>query len=316
MPKGVIPDRDAPTAAEKFRSQLRELEIGVNHLKGKGVQALDLLRLRDQLEVEIAKLAEEGMDVRPERTRLETVDNIFQTKAGTLNRELRSIGGLAGARQRENPPEDHLWWYGDIFLKERRRQALIRTAIGVVAVLVILLGVNWYMDRFHGYSPEEKRARSLMSDGERFIQAGQIEQAIGAYEQAVAILPQLGEAQAMLAVLYELQGRSEEAQQTFARAEAAYPSRGEYLKAVAKAYGSVGRLGRSLELLNEDLALNPKDAEAYYIRAGVYEMLDRVTDALRDLDTCAKLASEQKLDALYVLAKQRYGILVQRGAGM
>ena len=316
MPKWVIPDRDAPTAAEKFRSQLRELEIGVNHLKGKGVQALDLLRLRDQLEVEITKLAEEGMDVRPERTRLETVDNIFQTKAGTLNRELRSIGGLAGARERENPPEEYFWWYGDIFLRERQRQALIRIVIGVVAVLVILLGVNWYMDRFHGYSPEEKLARNFMADGERLIQAGQLEQAIGAYEQAVAILPQLGEAQAMLAVLYELQGRSEEAQQTFARAEAAYPSRGEYLKAVAKAYGSMGRLGRSLELLNEALALNPKDAEAYYIRAGVYEMLNRITDALRDLDTCAQLASEQRLDALYVLAKQRYGILVQRGAGM
>jgi len=311
MPKGMGESKEAATAAVKLREMLRELEVGVANLKGKGAAVLDLLKLRDQVEAEMAHLAEE-MDLRPEKTRLETVDSILTRKTADIMRELRDVGGLVGARHKENPPEERWWWYLDAFLAEKQRKFAIRTTITVVGVLVLLVVVNYVMNRFFGMDPVEKKAYGYVASGEQYMMRGEYDKAIGEYEKAVATLPSVGDAHVALGVLYELKGEKEKAQAAFTAGEATYPNRTDYLLALSRTYQSVNQLDKALEAAQKAIELSPDSAYAYLIRGGVYEALDDIQNALNDYDKASTLAQEQGQDTVYVLAKTRFATLLQR----
>jgi len=311
MPKGMGESKEAATAAVKLREMIRELEVGVANLRGKGEAVLDLLRLRDQAGAEMSRLEAE-MDLRPEKTRLETVDSIFTRKTTQIMSELRAIGGLAGARSKENPPEEHWWWYLDTFLAERQRKFAIRAVITVVAVAVLLVVANYLMNRFFGMNPVEKKAYAYVSSGEQYMARGDTDKAIAEYEQAVATLPSLGDAQVALGVLYELKGEKDKSQAAFAAGEAAYTDHTEYLLALSRAYQSVNNLDKALEVAQEAVKASPDSAYAYLVRGGVYEMMDDLNHALEDYDKASTLAQEQGQDTVYVLAKTRFATLLQK----
>ncbi len=313
MPKGMGERQEVATAAVKLREMIRELEVGVANLKGRGLGVLDLLRLRDQAEAEMARLAPD-MDLRPERTRLETVDGILTRKTTQVIRELRSIGGLAGARRQENPPKEHWWWYLDVFLAERQRKFAIRAVLTVVGVLVLLVIANFVMERFFGLDPVQKKAHAHVSSGEHYMLQGEYDKAISEYESAIATLPSLGEAHVALGVLYELKGETEKAKAAFAAGEAAYQDRTEYLLTLSRAYQSVQNLDKAFEIVQEAIKLSPDSPQAYLVRGGIYEMKDDLAPALTDYEKAAELAQAQGQDTVYVLAKTRFATLLQRAA--
>lgn len=314
MPKGAVETRqEVATAAVKLREMIRELEVGVANLKGRGVGVLDLLRLRDQVEAEMARLAPD-MDLRPERTRIETVDGILTRKTAQVIRELRSIGGLAGARRQENPPKEHWWWYLDIFLAERQRKFAIRAVLTVVGVLVLLVVANFVADRFFGMDPVQKKAYAHVSSGEHYMLQGEYDKAIAEFESAVATMPSIGDAHVALGVLYELKGEEEKAKAAFAAGEATYPTQTDYLLAVSRAYQGVQKLDKALEVAQEAVRLSPDSPQAYLVRGGIYEMKDDLALALTDYEKAADLAQAQGQDTVYVLAKTRFATLLQRAA--
>ena len=110
MPKGVVESPGVATTATRLRGQIRELEIGFANLRGRGDAVLDLLKQRDEVGETIERFEAAGLDMRPERTRIETVDNIISRKAPDISRELARTGGLEGARRQEKPPEERWWW--------------------------------------------------------------------------------------------------------------------------------------------------------------------------------------------------------------
>ena len=316
MPKGMVQDREAVTAAVQLRKMIRELEIGTVDIKRRGEGVLDLLRMRDRVESEVARLREEGMDLRPEMTRIEIIDNIFARKAGAIGRELRSLGRLPGARRLENPPAEHGWWYVDVALAERQRKTAIKSAVTIAAILLVLLAGNYVLDKFFGLDPVEKQARTYSGKGEQYVLQGDFANAITEYEQAVAILPTLEQVQAQLGVLYEKEGRTEEARAAFAAAEAAIGERPSYLVTVAQAYERVGDLEAAMTQVEEAIALDPDMALAHMIRGGLYEGMEKLPEATADYERAAALAQEQGNDQLYVIAKVRLGMGLQRAPGI
>ncbi len=316
MPKGSLDDSEVRTSAAAVRDALHDLEISLADLQGRGQSVVGLLHMRDQLEVQVANLEAEGMDLRSEKTRIETIDNILMRKASEIDRELASLGGLAGVRRQDNPPEEHWWWYGDLYVAESRRKSFRKTAIVAVIVVAVLLVGNYLLDRFFGLSPTEKQARSYQTEGEQYLRNQELDKAIPEYEKAISVMPDLEEAQLTLGVLYEIQGNQEKSKEAFSAAEALYPSRHDYLVSLASAYQSAGQLDKAMETVTEAVELQPQSPQAIFIRGGIEEQLGKYAEALTDYDTASTLAQEQGQDALYVLAKTRMGMLLQRGPAM
>ncbi len=312
MPKGAIEDTRVSTAAAELRDMIHEFETDLVDLDGAGGDVIDLLRRRDKIGEEVSRLESEGLDLRPERTRIETIDNILSREANTIASEARAAGGLQAARKEEHPPESHWWWYLDEFVAEKRRKKIIKTATIVVSVLVVLITGNFLMDRFFGPSPQEKEARIYVNEAEQQFREGNYQQAIEEYERAVAITPSDGQAQAALGVLYELQGRPEEAEEAFRAAEDALGSRLEFLMTLAQTYMTAGEYDTALGKANEATELAPEAPRAYLIRGSIYESMEERAKAIDDFQRSADLAQSAGQDALYVLAKMRLATLLQQ----
>jgi tetratricopeptide (TPR) repeat protein len=314
MPKGSIQETRMATRAVLLREQIRELEVASAGFQGRSAEnARALLTLRDQVEEEVSALEEQGVDLRPERTRIKTVDNILVRKARGLERALGSTGGFASARRDVQPADDRWWWFLDEHIAEQRRKSAIKFITIFVVIAVLLIGGNWAMNRFFGMDPIEREARGYISSAEQALTMGDYEDAIAEYQQAIETQPEMSEAYIGLGVLYELQGRHAESQQTLATAEELIGDRTMYLLALSRAYSSVGELDQALEAAEEAVELSPESAQAYLIRGGVYEATGRRPEALADYELSGELAREQGEDALYVLARMRMGMLLQSG---
>ena len=313
MPKGALTeDIGVETSLAKLRDLVRELELEVSRLAGAGEEALDVLHLRDRIEDELALRRAAHQDVRAEETRVQTVDNILERRAPLLMSELRSIGGLPGIRQRENPPEERWWYYLDLEVGEKRRKSAIRTSITIVAILVAVLGINFVMNRLSGLTPEEKVARGHMGSAEQAIVAGNVDEAITYYELALETDPSLGSAHASLGVLYELSGRTREAEASLAKARELIPELVQYLATVARAYETVGLTDKALDTIEQALEIDPDSAQATFIRGGIHESMGDSQQAIADFERASELARASGEDALYVLARTRMAMLMQR----
>jgi len=312
MPKGMAEGREAVTAAVNLRKMIRELEIGVANIDGRGLGVLDLLRMRDQVETEVARLGKQGMDLRAEMTRIKVVDSIFARKAGPIGRELAEVGGLSGARRSENPPLEHRWWYVDVALTERRCKTAVKTGKIVVGILFLILVGNYVLDKLYGLDPTEKQARIHASQAERYLVSGDYAAAIAEYERAVAVDPGDGRVQTQLGVLYEMEGRTQEAEAAFAAAEAAIGGRADYLVVLSQTYQGLADGEAAMGAVQEAIELEPDFALAYMIRGGLHEQMDRSEEAIDDYESAAYLAQEQGNDQLYVVAKVRLGMMLQR----
>ena len=311
MPKGMAEGREALTAAVSLRQMIRELEIGVASIDGCGLGVLHLLRTRDKVESEIARLGKQGMDLRAEMTRIEVVDSIFARKAGHIGRELREVGGLAGARRSENPPLEHSWWYVDVALAQRRHKVAIKGVTIAIGVLLLLMVSNYLLDKFFGLDPIQKQARIHTTQAERHLLSGDYADAIAEYERAVAVDPSDGQPRIQLGVLYEMEGRTEEAQAALAAAEAAIGDRADYLVVLSQAYQGLGDPEAAVAAVQEAIDLKPDFALAYMIRGGLHEQMGKTEDALADYEYTADLAQDQGNDQLYVVAKVRLAMTLQ-----
>lgn len=314
MPKGVVegPAQRIETGPTQLRDHIRELEIEVAALRRGEGDFLRVLRLRDTVEDELRALSAAGIDVRPERTRVESVDNMLSNKASIAARHLVALSPAAEARRKERPPQERWWWYLDSIWAERLRKRIIRFSILFIVIVLLVVGGNYAMNRFSRLSPTEREANQYLASGEQLLYLGDYERAIPEFEKAVALLPDRFDIHLSLGLLYEETGRQAEAQAELARAQELAPDRGTYLTAYARMLTALGRLDEALTAADEAIALKPDSAEAYLMRAGVYEAKNEVEKALADLEKASDLARAQNQNALYVLARTRMGMLLQR----
>jgi len=318
MPKGGIGSNDyIVTEATRLREILSRAEMLAHRLKGRdGHAVLRLLKLRDALETEFSEREEMGMDLGPERTRLETIDNILHTRAPVVVRALREAGGIEHYREEIGAPESHWWWYVDREVRENRRRSLIRTSTIVAIVLVVVLGGNALLDHFYGLSDQEKAAREFTNVAEQAMMEMDYDAAIVQYEAARDIMPELADVQASLGALYEVSGREEESDEAFASLRSLCPDEITYEMQLAQAYQQVGELEFAVLHADNAVRIDGANAEAIFLRGSMHESLGNVDQAIDDFTLASELAIDQDEDALYVLAKTRLGMLMQGGSGI
>lgn len=311
MPKGSLENNRVQTRMELLREQIRLLEVGVAGLHADNV--LDLLRWRSEAEVTVAEAEALGRDLRAERTRLATIDNMLDRHATRVVTLAARRGGLGSAREKLAPPREHWWWYLDETVADRLRHSVVRAGAVIIGVVLVLLLGNYLLNTFFGMSPEEREAYGHTTMAEQMMYVGEYEDAIERYEQAIEIVPDLPEAWVALATLYELQGRDGDYRAALARAETLVEDPLRLTLLLARQYETVQLLDVALAYAEQALEIDPDSAEAHLIRGGIYDNLGDREQALADFEHASELARERGEDALYVLARTRMGMLMQQG---
>lgn len=291
---------------EEARRLLSECEVAVTRLKGAGADALTLLQALDRVTILLDELEAQGLDVRPERTRLETVLNRLHREAPTLVRELRAVGGLAKARETAQRP-DAPWWHLDERLRAERRRAWrqrLLTGGALVILLAVLLGAGyrWLSERSGGPVQQALINIEFLATEENDPEA-----ALAAAEELIAQAPDEPEAWLWLGVLHTALGHSEQAQAAFDQARTLYDSPTDYLVERAVLELRMGLLEDALVTSEQAVSEAPEAAEAHLILGNVYDALGQRWEALQEFQKADALATEAGQSELAVTARMRIG---------
>lgn len=313
MPKGVTGDVTEGGSSAQIDRRIRALELALANPSG--LDAAELLSERTAIEHALAALAERGRDVRAERSRLDTIDNMIQSNAGMLVARVQG-GGLPALREQIRPPVDHWWWWLDDQVAEARRGAARRFIFLVVGAAALVLLLSFLLNRFGG-TPEQKQAAVYSSQADQRMTQGDYTGAIEAYEQSLEIVADQPEVLAALVALYDKQGQVQESQRALKRLEVLVTEPAQLEASLARAHELTQECELALDHAQRAVAADASYANAYLVRGSALECLDRWDEAMADYEIASNLAMEQGQDALYVLARTRLGMLLQMsGSGM
>ena len=308
----------ADLGGQRLRKLIREAELGVANLKGSGGGATQLLRTLDRIDDLLVELDSTGMDLRPERTRLHTVEGYLKGKGSKVLWQLRRNGGLAAARRAQPslPPRSRWWWYLDDIRRRELLGSARKWAITSLIVGVVLVAAYFAYERFLAPSPEEQLKQALVLEAESSLSKGEFEASLSQYEAALAVDPKDPELHVWAGVLSERVDQNAKAGGHYAEAQRLLGDRARFLIVRANAHLRTGALNQAAQDAEESMALNPKAAEPHLVLGSVYEARGDVPGAMQEYTLTATLADEAGQDVLHVIAKMRTAMLLQGGAPM
>ena len=302
--------------AEDLRLVLRRAELGVAELKSANSErVVAFLHLVDDLESATPRLeGEYRVDLKPERTRLETLENILRSRTSLAVRRA-GAGRLELERERVNPSADEWWWHLDLILAAERLRRVRRLAMyGLAAALVLLVATVAY-NTFLAPSPEERALAESVSAGESYLIEGDFESAVKEFEAAIALSPDDAENHLYLAVVFEQLGDSERAEAQFAEGQRLSDSVAAHHASLSLIYYRVAANGtnekaltRAEEEADAAIAADANSALGHFALASAYELQGKSQDAIEEFQKASDLSSDASLT---VLARMRMGMLMQ-----
>ena len=302
--------------ADDLRELLTQAELIVGNLRRAGPRAQTLLFLMDAISALMGRLKETGIDLRPEATRLETLERLLLAKDGILVREVGGAGALAAARKLHKPGEELWWWYLDLRVAENQRRAIRRLLIGMGAVAAVLLILGLLYRYVFPPDPTTVAVMERTNKAEQAIQQDDLITALELYREAAQIKPDDADLHVWVSVLAQRLKRSEEAEQAYQVARQILKDEARFLTARARALGMSGALDEALADAEAAITVNPELAEAWFVLGGLFEARGDVAKAIVAFEKTAQLAEKADNPALLVTAKTRMGMLMQAAPSM
>lgn len=271
----------------------------------------ELLALFDQIEGLLVELSANAIDLRPERVRWGSLQNRIYSKPTPITRAAARAGGLASLRAK-HPPAEGDWWRLDSLVLERRRKSLIRTA----ATLLIVVGggalLFWAINTIFPPDPAAVLMVETTADLDIFVRDQQWDGALEQVEATLEQLPDEPELWIWKTVLHERLGESEQAAQASAEAqELLADNLGQFWNVLGNTRFRVGDLAGAEDAANQALALNPDDAQAYFLLGGVAEAQGDIQTAMDMFNKTYELAEDSNPE-LAVIARVRLGQMLQQ----
>jgi tetratricopeptide (TPR) repeat protein len=301
------------TRAGELRDRLAQLEAQVGQLGyGLGPEALAILLLFDEVWATLAALRAEGLSMRAEEARLETVAASLKRKAAVFLRELGGTAVLRDARHTRQPDQADWWWFLDQFVAKRRKAFVRRLLLFVAGVAAILLLLALVYQQFLAPDParearfrHERQAVSLALDGD-FISA------LSETERALAVAPGDPDLLVLKGVLQQELGQVTVAEETFAAAEAAFEDRESFLTTRGQWFLQLGQAEAALADVEAAIALNSQSAIAHLLLGMANEALENYSQALAAYEQASALADLSGDAEINVMARIRIGEVLLR----
>lgn len=300
----------AHTPLDHVREMIDQAQHTVSHLEGTGPQALELLHLLDQIVQDLSQLEEDGVDVRAERVRLETIQQQLRQQKG---RFLAEVGAtLREERKKAQPDRERWWWFLDEARAKQRRRKLRRLLIGgVIAAVLVLAGWLAY-DRLIAPPHSVSQALRHSDDGRALVQQGDLKGALTEFEAAVALTPDDPEPWLWVGVIHAQLNESKKAKEAFDTARSLYQARSDFLLSRGQVYMEAGNLEEATDDVERVIAENPQSGQAYYLRASIASRRGDYNAALADLEKAGELARQAGEIQLEAFARVQRAMLMLR----
>lgn len=300
--KGTSPANALRDALDRAERQIVVLDAG---------NIENYLVLLDQIEQLLIDLADNQTDLRPERTRWESLLSRITNKPEPLASAAAKAGGMTKLRA-QHPPADSFWWHVDVEVVRRRVQTVKRVGLTVGAlVLVVALGL-WTLNTFFPPSPEAVKMLNANSQIEQLVMEQKWQEALTVVEQTQQELPDEPELWLWETVLSEQIGDMARAQASLARVQEQMADRQALVWVqLGTLRLQIGNLEGAAAAGEQALAIDPNEPQATFLLGGVAEARNDMPTAIAMFDKTFALA-EQDNPQLAVIARVRMGNLLQR----
>lgn len=299
--------RETPELDE-VRAWIEEYVKKVANLKDQKGHELDLLSLRDQIEEWLSFYRRKGAFVDPEETRVGNFDALLE-KQKLLLWKMIDKKTLQETRERLQPSRERWWWWLDERVKQEKKEKLRRQLIFSGLAAAILSALYFFVFRL---PPAEQNYLNALTRAERLIEAQNWEEAIKACEEAITIFPERPTPYVVMGCIQEKLAQEEQAQETFSRAELLYQSKTDFLLEKAMWYFRLGLLDRALTTLSAILKEDPENLSALNLLGSIYEVENRVVEAIKVYERLLELAEQKGELNLIPVAKMKIGMLQLR----
>lgn len=295
------------TPANQLRDALDKAERLVVQVSGQNVE--ELLLLLDQIEQRFDQLSNDGIDLRPEEVRWQSLLNRLDSKP---ERIVSAAAGRLAELRRRHPPADSFWWQLDGIVVDRRKRAIKRGVITlgglVIAVALMLWGINFFF-------PPDPQAVAMVeatNQIDRLTAEQRWDEALTVVQQARQQLPDEPELAVWEAVLYERLGNAEGAAAALEEAKALF---GENPVQLWITLGNdrmmVGDLDGADAAAQQAAALAPDEPMVTFLQGGIAEARGDIPRAIELFQKTSDLAGDDNAQ-LNVIARVRMGNLLQR----
>lgn len=301
------------TPADELRESLAVVEKRAANVRGNSDGALALLQELDRIAALWPVLEAQGVDLRPEAGRWETVQAAVDRRAGPIVADLRALGGIDKVR-RELHPEgtDAPWWQLDGVVRANNRQRIRKMGLLLGGLAVLAAVLYFGLRLLFPVDPKVAEASRRTGVGDQLIQ-GQADflGALAEFEQAAALTPDDPEVLLRVGVVQEKTG-SIGAEETYARTRTLVPDAVTFNQMRASIYLTYGMIDQAERDLQAALSSKPDDPVTWYGLASVFEFRGEIGNAIDALEKVDQLATEAELVELSATSRFRRGMLMQQ----
>lgn len=298
---------DNPASAlREALSNAERLAVSVN---SQNVE--QFLVLLDTIEQSIDDLQVGDTDLRSEQVRWEGLLRRLSSQPGPIASAAASAGGMKALREK-HPPAESFWWHLDAEVMKRRWHAFRRLALISIALVVVVGGGIWAVNRFFPADPDALLMIETQSQLDQRILESDWDGALDVIDATRVQLPDEPELMIWEAVLAEQAGDSERAEASLLEAQAEMSDELEYFWVTTGNYRMmVNNLTGSEEAAHAALEINPESASAVFLLANIADTRGQRLEAIELFEEVFALAEEDN-PQLAVIAKVRMGQLMQQ----
>jgi tetratricopeptide (TPR) repeat protein len=300
--------RTAQTPAEELRHILTRLEGHVGQIGfGEKAAAAEILDLLDQAEALIKQISATGGDLAAENTRFNTITRQFDKKKAAFLKEIGGAEALQQLRATREREEDHWWWYADLRLAEERRlhRTHVLRRVGI-ATLVLTILTSLYMLFL---APDEATREHFRHEhaAEQALIAGNPAAALIEADMALSYAPDDEELLILKGMALELQGKTEQAQVLYDRAQVLLGETEAFLASRAQTYMLADRSDLALADAQHIVELDPDSALGHFILGNTNASLGNYYEAAANYERASELADAAGQTELQGLARIQLG---------
>lgn len=302
-------DSQMSTPGADLRQSLDRAERQLPTLKAGDVG--DYLRSLDHVQQIFDLLSTAAADLRPEMTRWLDLQTRLGARAGQLVKLAGAEGGFAALRN-ANPPATGAWWRLDELVAVERKRMWTRAAATLAAIVLVLAVAAFVYQRFLAPSQEVVMVMGTINDVEQLALEKRWDEATALVGPALQEMPTEPDLLIWAAVLAERRGAADEAADYRAQAERAVGNAVQYQLTLGMRRLQAGDLEGAEAAALAVQAINADEPQATFLLASVAESRGQTQEALDLFQRTSELAEKTDNAQLTVVAKMRYGMLLQQ----